>query len=76
MNKNYIVRSQDVKLAEHELMTDKELCDCLRIHPATMRRLLKSGGKKGISSIKRVAVGSSRRWVRSSYNEFIQGKNS
>lgn len=57
-----------------EMLTDKELCEVLGVHPATMRRLLKSGASTGIRSIRRVMVGNRRRWSRASLDQFLHGK--
>jgi hypothetical protein len=67
---------------EHELMTDSEVCELLRISHVTLRKHLSDGPpskrRRGISddirNIRRIDVGGSRRWVRSSVDEFINGK--
>jgi hypothetical protein len=59
---------------EAVLITDKELCEIIRISPVTMRRLLKDKASAGIASIKRVMVGSQRRWCKASVMEFISGR--
>ena len=61
-------------MKEAVLITDQELCEIIRITPATMRRLLKDKASQGIASIKRVKVGAQRRWCKASVMEFISGR--
>lgn len=60
--------------AQTQLITDNELCEIIRITPATMRRLIKDKASMGIASIRRVQVGGQRRWVKTSVDDFIHGR--
>lgn len=67
--------------ADHDLMTDKELCELLRISPVTLRVHLRVGPPRtrrpdagDIRLIRHVHVCGKRRWVRSSVMDFIAGK--
>jgi hypothetical protein len=67
-------------MSEGALMSDKELCDLLRIQPCTMRLHLAKGPPRkmnrntgDIRTIRHIRVGGKRRWVRSSVMEFVYG---
>ena len=57
-----------------QLLTDKQVCEIIWIHPVTLRRLLKFGKKTGLRSVRRVSVGKRRRWCAKSLDKFIHGK--
>lgn len=54
---------------DEELLTDAELCDRLRISPASLSR----HQDKSLKKIRRVVVGGQRRWVKTSVDKFIHG---
>lgn len=55
-----------------DLMTDKEVCDLLRISSSTLRRHVKDQ-TSNLQRIKRCDVGGQRRWLRESVDAFING---
>jgi len=71
----------DLGAVEDDLMTDTELCTLLRISVITMRKYLREGvpterhtDAGDIRKIRHFTVGGQRRWVRTSVDEFIHGK--
>ena len=63
------------------LMTDAELCERLRIKPATLRKYMREGPPRkrfastgDVRTIRHFTVGAQRRWFRQSVDEFIHGK--
>ena len=63
-----------------ELMTDKEVCEILRISPVTLRKHLRDGPARkrhrnagDIRLIRHLTVGGKRRWPRSAVMNFIHG---
>jgi len=65
------------KIQDMELLTDKEVCDLLRITMPTLRSHLKKGPPKSYNNdlrkVKKIMIGKRRRWSRESVKEFISG---
>ena len=74
MNENHHTKGAQVNEAEHDLLTDDEVADALRISTVTLRKFLKNPNSP-IQAIARIKVGSSRKWNRDSLQEFIAGKS-